>query len=218
MRSPFLVALLATLLLGACSPDRGSPQAIAPNDCTVEWKPESGTTLAASLPTDSGMHGLWDPDAFKNICDFDSWARNFVENADIQRHIAAGSFVPIYVHSDGAPLIELRVGSAQVAATFEPGTQTRVERRSKPYLFVSTGMVGISGIEYINGYSSDGSRFLGLPTGRWTVEVLEVEPQDELDKQLADKVPNFVVLLNPEPAQRPQYRQNVDTFDQASRR
>ncbi|HYP70882.1 MAG TPA: hypothetical protein VEP93_08335 [Variovorax sp.] len=217
MRQHVLAALLAAFTLAACSPERG-PQADASNGCAVEWKAQAGTSLVASLPTDSGMHGLWNPEAFKAVCDFDAWAHNFVEERDIQRHIAAGAFVPIYVHADGAPLIDLRVGSAQAPAVFDPGTQARVERRSRPYLLVSNGMVGVSGIEYINAYSDEGARFLNLPAGRWVAQVLEVEPQDGLDKQLADKVPNFVVLLNPEPAQRPDYSQDVDTFSQAAQR
>ena len=103
-------------------------------------------------------------------------------------------------------------------ATFAPGAQTRVERRSSPYLFVSKGMVGVSGIEYINGYSADASRILELPPGRWVAEVLQVEPQEGLDRQLADRVPNFVLLLNPEPAQPPRYSPDADTFGQAKLR
>ena len=216
-KSVFFASLAAAFALVACNPER-SPQADASNGCPAEWKPEAGTRLVASLPTDSGMHGLWNPEAFKAVCDFDTWARNFVEERDIRRHIAAGAFVPIYVHSDGAPLIDVRVGSAQAPATYEPVAQARVERRSQPYLLVSSGMVGISGIEYINAYSDDGARFLKLPAGRWVAEILEVEPQEGLDKELADKVPNFVVLLNPEPAQRPDYSQDVDTFSQSAPR
>jgi len=212
LSTPVFAALLAALLLAACSPDR-SPQADAQTACAPEWQPEPGTTLLASLPTDSGMHGLWDPQRFRTLCDFDAWARNFVDDQDIRRHIASGAFVPIYVQSDGVALIEVRVGSAQAPASFDPGAQARIERRSSPYLFVSQGMVGVSGIEYINAYSGDASRFLALPPGRWVAEVLQVEPQEGLDSQLADRVPNFVVLLNPEPAQGPpHYSQDVDTF------
>ena len=48
---------------------------------------------------------------FYKICDYDSWEKELLDNSDLVRHIRGGRFVPIYVHTDGTPVIELRVGS-----------------------------------------------------------------------------------------------------------
>lgn len=159
------------------------------------------------------MHGLWDPEAFQNICEFDQWEKQFLQNAAIERNIGAGAFVPIYVHSDGAPLFDLRVGTTQRPAHFDSGAVATITKRSKPYLFVSRGAMGLSGIEYINGMADESRRFVALAPGRWVVEILEVQPRDGLDKLAAEKVPNFVALINPEPVQPPPYSKTVETFE-----
>lgn len=212
VRAACVVLGLAAALAG-CSPEPSERRAEAAATCSPQWTPQQGSTLRGSFPTDSGMHGLWSPEAFRTICDFKSWEKNFVDDKDIERHIAAGRFVPIYVHSDGNPLIEVRLGLGGAMARFDPGADALVVRRSKPYLYASSGAFAVSGIEYINGSFKEHPRMLALPAGRWVVDVLEIDPRPGLDSKIADQVPNFVVLVNPEPAAAPSYRTSVETFD-----
>lgn len=202
---------LALFFMGGCT--REPPQVSAVQTCVPQWTVETGSVLRASLPTDSGMHGLWDPEAFRSICDFDSWAREFLNDESIEKHIVAGAFVPIYVHADGRPLIEVRIGSLETPARFSDEVEASASRRSKLYLFVSHGVLGVSGVEYIGGGLSHGARAIELKPGRWQVEILEVQPRPTLEASAANRVPNFVALVNPESQGRVEYRRTVETFE-----
>ncbi len=92
--------------------------------------------LIAALPTDSGMHALWDSTSFSHICDYDDWEKEILDNADIERHISNGAFVPIYVHSDGTPSIELRVGNISQVEY--------IKERERPWVVVKLSLIYLS--------------------------------------------------------------------------
>jgi len=199
MRARCAIFLLLLAWLAACS-----------QDC-LKLRIEDGNTLRAVLPTDSGMHALWDPEAFRSVCSFETWEQALLKKDGIRRHIQAGAFVPIYVHSDGSPLIEVRVGTATGPAAYDQAS-AKILRRSGAYLFKSEGALAVSGIEYIGGEPKESARALKLPPGRWSVVILEVEAIAGTPKDIAKTIPDFVALVNPEPVSTPTYRQTEETF------
>ncbi|BBA32061.1 putative uncharacterized protein [Methylocaldum marinum] len=50
------------------------------------------------------MHGLWSPEAYREVGER-NWEAHFVEDEALEVHIKRGEFVPIYVHSNGSPVI-----------------------------------------------------------------------------------------------------------------
>ncbi len=139
-------------------------------------------------PTASGMHCLWDLAAFTEVSDYDSWARELLEEADIERHISAGRLVPLNIGSDGAMAIEIRVGSQDSNAALTDRETQYLIVQSDPYRLCSTEAVGVSGIEYVavppessvgldiastwrlrcDGASSGMGRRAGNANGRWS--------------------------------------------------
>ena len=207
-------ALIVMLAAGiaACSKQPATFQNYKYPDCPRPAVIENATGIKAVIGTDAGMHGLWDPKAFAHICDLALWEKTFVKNEGIEDYIRRGSFVPIYIHSDGAPLFEVRVGAAAKPAASTAEEQRWATQISAPYLFQSNGALALSGIEYINGGPTPDARIIALPQGRWTVTILMLEPpRDPAGKN--DRVPNFLVLVNPESGAAPQYRLSVETFD-----
>lgn len=189
------------LLLPACarSPER------------TEYTVRAGPVLRAAYVTDSGMHGLWSRTAYAGVGDPGSWAKHLIDEASRDAHIAMGDFVPIHVHSDGAPIIELRSGRAGAPAALSGEERGWVRARSDPYLFVSDGVVNISGIEYVNGDPEPHVGAMRLPRGRWTAVVYFLEwPESRFDRAKSYP-PDFVVTLNPEVGSPP-YRRSVETF------
>src|SRR5579862_146009 len=87
------------------------------------------TLIRDTFATDSGMLGLWSPSAFTHIHDFDEWEKEFVKDADIERHIISHAFVPIYIHSDGRFVCEVR--------RVVPGELSLTERESA-HLFMAS--------------------------------------------------------------------------------
>ncbi|MFC3550774.1 hypothetical protein ACFOLC_07045 [Lysobacter cavernae] len=163
------------------------------------------------LPTDAGMHGLWDPHSFADVCTRARWEARFMENSSIERSIANGSFVPIYVHTDGSPMIEVRTGLGGAAAALTPIEQDRVVRTSRPYLFRSQGLLSLSGIEYISGMQDAASRTIALAPGKWTVRIMDLRA--DVPGQDPETVPDFVALINPESIGAVDYARSVETFD-----
>ena len=49
----------------------------------------------------SGMWGIWDYDTYKDIADYEKWEKLFCEDEDIEKQIAAKTFVPLYLHENG---------------------------------------------------------------------------------------------------------------------
>ena len=153
--------------------------------------------------TDAGMFALWDQASFRQVVDYDTWRPKLEEDEDIGRHIAAGSFVPINVGSDGAVKVTVRVGGAA-----EPPELTARERNyllvsSEPYLLVSSGAAWISGIEHVDATPNQGVH-VAVAQGRWSVQVSVIdwveEPgsEDAEGRPTADALADFVVLLAPE--------------------
>lgn len=62
------------------------------------------------------MHGLWSPEAYRDVGER-NWEAHFVEDEALEVHIKRGEFVPIYVHSDGSPVIEARVAPSSLPLT-----------------------------------------------------------------------------------------------------
>ena len=71
--------------------------------------PNMITRLRRAYATDSGMYAIWEPTAFSGVHDYATWEEQLLNDPDIERHIGAGHFVPINVHSDGISEIEVRI-------------------------------------------------------------------------------------------------------------
>ncbi|HEY0682601.1 MAG TPA: hypothetical protein VGD45_09730 [Steroidobacter sp.] len=156
------------------------------------------------------MHGLWSPEAFRNVGEH-NWEAHFIENASIEAHIKKGEFVPIYVHSDGAPVIDVRVGSKESSAGLSEQEKGWLKAASDPYLFISNGVANVSGIEYIGGQLTGAVACIRVPPGRWQVVVhLLSWPESSYNKETRYP-PDFIVTLNPETA-GVSYRQVTETF------
>ncbi|NBR28966.1 MAG: hypothetical protein EBT83_11245 [Betaproteobacteria bacterium] len=206
----FIVIVLMTSL-AACSREPATFQGQRFPGCPRPAVIENARGIKAVLGTDAGMHGLWDPKAFAELCDFSAWEKIFVRNETIEEYVRRGSFVPLYIHSDGAPLFEVRVGETGFPAAPTAEEQRWATKVSAPYLFQSNGALALSGIEYINGSAAPDARTIALPAGRWTITVLLLEPPRD-PAGLHDRVPNFLVLANPESGTSLQYRWSVETF------
>lgn len=87
-----------------------------------------------------------------------------------------------------------------------------MKARSEEYLFVSRGVVNVSGIEYISASPTADVQGLRLPRGRWVAQVHYLEWPEDLYKGKRSP-PDFLVLLNPEEERGKTYRVSVETFD-----
>lgn len=206
----FRIRSIALLLCSTAALLAGAP---ARADATVA--PAEPTSLRRVFITDAGMHGVWDPVAFRQL-DEQSWQRHFVENAAIEAHIRRGAFVPIYVHSDGGPVIELRVAAAGAPARLSAREQGWVTARSEPYLFVSQGTAKVSGIEYIGGTDAPEAAGLRVPPGRWQAVVHELEWPEKIFDTKTLYPPDFIVTLEPAP-EKARFRTSVETFSGTGR-
>lgn len=208
--SALFIAFLA-LFAAACSrTEQTEPR--SQEECPSKWAATDLGDIRASLPTDSGMHGIWDPNAFKDLCSFEAWEKTFVNDPDIEASIKTGSFVPIYVHSDGTPLINVRIGRNESMATLTPAETQHVRNESDPFLFLSTGTLAVSGIEYIGGRGPTTARMTPLESGRWSVRVFDLAAPEGPDGKPLPEIPDFVVLVNPESSPALKYRESVETF------
>ncbi len=202
--------MVALLCLSGCD-STAQRQSKVVESCSPQFLPETGNVHRAVLGTDSGMHGVWNPKALANICGYETWAANFLDNSDIVQLIQAGSFVPLYVHSDGAPLIEVRIGTSEERPTLSDEEQRILEAKSDQYLFVSDGIANVSGIEYIQGFEDPGIMSIKLDAGHWKIEValLDVE---KAPAEARDEIPDLIVLATPADGSNSMYRQSVETF------
>ncbi|HEX2586329.1 MAG TPA: hypothetical protein VHL14_14470 [Steroidobacteraceae bacterium] len=196
----------------ACSRSEQTPEH-AKEICTGQFPMTDQGDINAVLPTDSGMHGLWNPHAFKSVCSQGEWEKLFVENRNIEASIKAGIFVPMYVHSDGSPLIHVRIARNDTKAALLANEMKYVNKKSDAYLFVSTGALAVSGIEYIGRLAPMASRITPLAAGRWSVQVIELNAPHDPDGKASSGIPDMVVLVNPESSPATKYRQSVETFD-----
>ncbi len=159
-------------------------------------------SMRGAFATDAGMHALWSPEAFSQVHDYQTWARELEDDADITRHISAGDFVPINIGRDMVAEVEVRMSSAGVAALSER------ERRylflaSEPYRFVSRGAVAVGGIEHVAGEVTRSTRAMPLAAGQWSVVVHMINWDDEPGafaspgKPAVTALPDYLVTISP---------------------
>lgn len=171
--------------------------------------------------TGSGMLALWDPAAFTHVVDYDSWEVELLDDEPVVEHIRAGRLVPLNILSDGRFGVLVRRAGA--------GELTERERRyaqhsSDPYLFVSTGVAKISGIEEVGSFEEEESTVadmtpteIDLPAGSYAVTVhlldWEAEPgaTDDKGDATSTALPDFVVQI--EPTDGGSFRTDIETFD-----
>lgn len=167
--------------------------------------------------TGSGMHCLWDRKAFASVSDYDSWERELLQDQDIARHISAGALVPLNIGSDGAMAIEVRLGTSGAPAALSERETTYLIVRSEPFLFRSSGSIGVGGLESVEGAPRNGVGTVELPPGDYAATVHLIAWDEEPGMQTddgpaADALPDYVVLLQPaEPSTK--YRQKIETFE-----
>jgi hypothetical protein len=174
--------------------------------------------ITEALATDAGLFGLWSPTSFHDIVDHETWEDALLDDEDIVGHIVSGGFVPINIGGDGAYQFVARVGSASAPAGLTERERPYLAVASEPYLFVATAGAVISGIEHVGDDPDIGLR-VSLEPGRWRVTVALIdwaaEPgqQDDDGAPKPGALPDFVVLINPEPGDHHGYRTKVETFD-----
>jgi hypothetical protein len=150
--------------------------------------------------------------------DYDTWETELLEDADIRRHVAAGSAVPIYIGSDGAFQMVVRVGSGDIPPVLSEREARYEEVRSEPYLLVSDGVAYLTGIEYVIAGPVETGLTVPLPAGRWSVVVSLIAWEDEPGARNASGEPgpqalsDFVLLIAPEGEGPQSYRQSIETF------
>jgi hypothetical protein len=156
------------------------------------------------------MHALWGRDHFSHVVDYDTWELELLEDNDIERHIAAGRLVPINIHSDGA--FAFTVGTDPAAMpSLTPDELGRVVAQSGPYRFVSTGIVDLSGIEYIAGAPpQDGLvASASLDAGEWESRVFLMDYDDVVET--SDEHPDFIIVIGPPTGS--DWRSRAETFE-----
>lgn len=165
--------------------------------------------MSATLITDSGMHLIWNPEAFRRIENYETWSTELEDDADIAKHISLGHAVPINIHSDGAWAITVRV-DPRVTPYPTADEQRRMVASSLPYLFECGTDLCVSGIEYVSSRPAPGRVLSGkVPPGRYEV-VIHLLDYDDI-QQKTDAHPDFVALLGP--ARSTAFRQSLDTFE-----
>lgn len=214
MKNYFLgVSVIIAIGLMSCSDDE-SQNKIVEKDCGKLFTAEDKDRALVALPTDSGMHALWIPEPFKDVCSYESWRKKLLENKTIEEQIKNGYFVPLYVHSDGTPAIEVRIGTTNKPVSENSEEKRLIVASSGLYWLKSNGIVNISGIEYISGLGNEDSIVsLILPKGDWSVRVHYLKDQSPNRNQEVLYPPDFLVLINPVINAEDSYRTSVETFN-----
>lgn len=158
--------------------------------------------LRGLYATSAGMHCLYDQSPFQSVKDYDSWARELLEDQDIRQHITAGHLVPLNVGSDGGMEVEVRVGSVESPAVLSAREQQYLIVASKPYRLVSTGQIAVCGIESVTTPAESSTGQMTLPPGEYAALVhlmaWDEEPGMQTDTGPAPgALPDYLVLLNP---------------------
>ena len=166
--------------------------------------------LRAVIPTDSGMHVLWDRAHFAGVVDYGTWEQQLLDNVDIERHIASGHLVPINIHSDGAFAFTVRIDPSETPE-LSPDERDRVVVQSDGYRFVSRGSADLSGLEYVVGdVAADGRvASVRLSPGEYEVRSHLMDYDDVATK--TDVHPDFIIAVGPPSGV--EYRLSVDTFN-----
>jgi hypothetical protein len=165
------------------------------------------------------MLALWDPERFSGIVDYDTWDPELGEDERVERHIRAGGLVPINIRSDGAFGVLVRVGDHDAPAELTERESRHCLVASKPYLFLSSGQVWLSGIEAVCAEAWPGTVQFSLPVDRYSVAIHLIAWEDEPGSINADgtpssmALPDFVALVNPAAFGQDAFRSAVETFD-----
>jgi hypothetical protein len=167
--------------------------------------------------TSAGLCGLWQPEAFSQVTDLDTWEDEVAEDSALVRQIRAGGFVPINVGGSGAFQVALRGRSAETTLS---DRQTRYRLvSSEPYLLVSHGDLELGGLESVGSYSGAPKVHIPLAEGSYSVVVhlldWKAEPgsTDADGKPAADALPDFVVEISYALPAGSAYRSKVETFE-----
>lgn len=175
-------------------------------------------TVSGVVTTDAGMCALWTPAAFDSITDYDAWERELLEDADISRHVRAGSVVPINIGSDGTFAVLVRTASGHKTVALTERETRFVMVSSQPYLFQTEGGAFVSGLEHICRDPGQPALPVRLSPGRWEVTVhlidWEAEPgaKGPSGRPAPGALPDFLVLVNPASSTE-RFRQELATFD-----
>jgi hypothetical protein len=149
--------------------------------------------LTAVVATDAGMHALWDTAAFGMIGDYDTWARELGDDADIERHIEACHLVPINIRSDGTFCVNVRADSGAMPELGADEKQ-RVVVSSEVYRLTTLGRIGLSGIEYVGPIDERVAQGR-LEPGEYDV-IVHLMDYDEIPSR-GNEHPDFVITLGP---------------------
>lgn len=165
------------------------------------------------LSTMSGMWGIWDYDTYKDIDDYEKWENLFCEDEDIEKQIAAKTFVPLYVHENGKRAFTVKI-NGQLSEREEKYAFMKSDR----YLIKTNGKIVISGIENINAQIREDTLPILLTAGIYSVSAYLIAWDNEPGAILEngevrpDALSDFVVLISSEPDENYPYRTSVNTF------
>jgi hypothetical protein len=178
--------------------------------------------LSCVAHTDAGMLAIWDPASFATVVDYDTWEVALLDDKDIIGHVGQGGLVPICIGADGAWGVTLRVGTGDQRADLTEREKQYLIVSSEPYLFVSAGLVCVSGLEAITAEPDEAVSRLAMPIGRFVAMIHLIdwaeEPGAKNDRgePTARALADFVVLLNHEIDEEPRYRTRIETFERSA--
>lgn len=169
------------------------------------------------------MLAFWDPASFTHIVDYESWELELLEDETIAEHLGAGKLVPLNILCDGRFGVLVR-GDATAEPDLTERERKYLSATSQPYLFRSSGIARISGIEEVGAFPDPSSgpddmapTEIEVPAGEYAVTVhlidWEAEPGilNDQGEAAESALPDFVVLIGP--AAVGPFRTDVETFD-----
>jgi len=174
--------------------------------------------ISGTFATDAGMLALWNGECFDGVVDYETWEQELLEDADIERYIRAGAFVPIYINSDGAFECVVRAADESGPACLSAREQQYQFMTSQSYLFRGTE-VRLSGIEKIEADPADTVGRYNLNAQDYAVTISMIrwddEPgaKDESGAPTPTALPDFVILMNIAETGAGPFRTTVQTFD-----
>ena len=174
--------------------------------------------LRRTLITGSAMFGVWDRGHFPRVVDYESWEAELLDDADIERHIDVGHFVPITIYSDGAFEFEVRVGIVAEHCSLDQRERRYVIASSEPYLFRSAGELNVSASLFVDAAPEGPIGRLEILAGDYDVTVHQIEwrkepgATDEQGKPSPEALADFVVLVNRSDGTVQSYRKQSGTF------
>lgn len=171
--------------------------------------------LRKKIYTMAGMWSLWDFKQYNNINSYEEWENLFLNDKDIVKQIELSKFVPIYLHTDGSYLFEVKINEKLTERE-----NKYVVKKSQKYLLKSDGEVILSGIEFIsNSVNEDEVIKVNLDNGFYSVEIYliawDAEPNMKLEDGCAssDALPDIIIGINKVEENNETYRKSIETFD-----